>query len=211
MSDDPNDLEPLSEEELAEAERASMYDDIADRWDPAKLLKLVSSQAGQGRRLDLATREKFERRLGTDLGHVRIYTGEFAQDITRAHGAEAITIGTTGMVLMSGTPDRSMATSEGQALLAHELTHVAQSQRGVYRRSTFEGSPDLAHEDAEEEAHAAEAEELGGGEAQAGPDLGAQAEDADKLRDEIMRRVFEMFADAERVAIMRSGDERYRP
>ena len=42
----------------------------------------------------------------------------FAEEMTRAHSAEALTIGTTGMVLMSGTPDRSMATSDGQALLA---------------------------------------------------------------------------------------------
>lgn len=210
MADDPKDLEPLTEAELAEAEQASLYDDIAERWDPDRLLKLVAGQAGQGRRLDLATREKFERKLGTDLGHVKIYTGPFAEEITRAHGAEAITIGTTGMVLMSGTPDRSMATSEGQALLAHELTHVAQSQRGVYRRSTFEGSPDLAHEEAEEEAHAAEAEELAG-DAGGGEQLAEQAEDAEKLREEITRRVLEMFADAEHLASMRGGDGRFRP
>jgi hypothetical protein len=206
---DPNDSD-LTPEELAEVESSSLYDEIADKWDPARLLRLISRRAGKGQRLDLATREKFERRLGVDLGHVRIYTGEFAEEITKAHSAEAVTIGTTGMVLMRGNPERSMAGSEGQALLAHELTHVAQDQRGVYRRGTFGEAAPLAHEEHEAEAEAQEAQEAEGG-ADGQEDPGADDAARAEVEAKIIAKVLEMFAEAERVHEMRNGDWRFRP
>ncbi len=35
------------------------------------------------------------------------------------------------MVVMGNSPDKSMASASGQALLAHELTHVAQQAKGA--------------------------------------------------------------------------------
>lgn len=199
----------LTADELDEG--SDLHDDIVKRWDPERLLKLVSKRAGKGERLDETTRAKYEQRFGADLSRVRIYTGEFAEEITRAHNAEAITVGTTGMILMGGSPDRSMATTAGQALLAHELTHVAQSERGVHRRGTFGSTPELAQEDAEAEAEAAEqqehAEAAGGAADNAQNEGEAEAELAEALK----KRVFELFAEAELADRLRNGDDRFRP
>ncbi|HUH01760.1 MAG TPA: DUF4157 domain-containing protein [Kofleriaceae bacterium] len=199
----------LTDEELAES--SALHDDIVKRWDPERLLKMVSKRAGRGERLDEATRAKYEARFGADLSRVRVYTGEFAEEITRAHNAEAITVGTTGMILMGGSPDRSMATTAGQALLAHELTHVAQSERGVHRRGTFGGTPELAHDEAEAEAEAAEQQEhaeASGAEQQNGEN---EAEADEALGEALKKRVFELFAEAELVGRLRNGDDPFRP
>ena len=67
-----------------------------------------------------------ERLLGSDLGSVRIHTGEAAARSARARGAVAYTIG-TDVVLGSGTSPDGHA---GRAVLAHELTHVVQQSGG---------------------------------------------------------------------------------
>jgi len=102
-----------------------LTEELAKKYDPERLLKLVSKRAGRGSPLDASLRAKYEQRFGVDLGHVRIYTGEFAEEFNRQRNAHAVTIGTTGMILMGGSTDKSMSSSSGQALLAHELTHVA--------------------------------------------------------------------------------------
>src|SRR5262245_24540915 len=94
---------------------------------------MLSKRAGKGERLDHSIRQKYEKRFGVDLGHVRIYTGEFAEEFNRQRSAYAVTIGSTGMILMGGSPEKSMGSTAGQALLAHELTHVAQAEKGVHR------------------------------------------------------------------------------
>src|ERR1700742_1269432 len=101
------------------------------------MLRMVSRRAGKGERLDHSIRAKYEKRFGVDLGHVRIYSGEFAEEFNRQRGAYAVTIGSTGMILMGGSPDKAAGTVAGQALLAHELTHVAQAQQGLHRKATF--------------------------------------------------------------------------
>jgi hypothetical protein len=196
---------------LAEGEDSeSLSDEIAERWDPERLLSAVARRAGRGERLDETTRARYERRLGVDLSRVRIYTGEFAEEVTRAHGAEAVTIGTTGMILMRGTPDKSMATTAGRALLAHELTHVAQSLRGVHRAASFGDSAPLATEEHEAEAEAAEAAEH---QDAAGGDSDTQDARADEeaVREAVRERVLQMIADSERVRRLRNGSRGFRP
>src|SRR4249920_1284454 len=99
------------------------------------MLRMVSRRAGKGERLDHSIRSKYEKRFGVDLGHVRIFSGEFAEEFNKQRNAYAVTIGSTGMILMGNSPDRSMASASGQALLAHELTHVAQAKAGMHRSS----------------------------------------------------------------------------
>lgn len=198
----------LEREQRLVSRRGALSDEIARRWDPRQLLRTVGRGAGAGAPLDATTRGKFERRLGVDLGGVRVYTGEFAEKVTTRHGAEAVTVGGTGMIFMSGSPDRSPATSAGRALLAHELTHVAQSARGIYRSAPGERPP-LATEEHEAEAEAVEAEELRG----PGPDASqldpekAQAQ----LLESVSARVLELIYEDERVSAERNGTPRYRP
>lgn len=77
--------------------------------------------------LDMKVKEQYERLLGSDLSKVRIHTGPEADSITRSNGALAVSIGydlyfSQGMY----APD----SEEGLKLLAHELAHVVQFQRG---------------------------------------------------------------------------------
>ena len=126
-------------------------DELARKYDPERLLKMLAGRAGRGEALDHALRSKYEKRFGVDLGHVRVYSGEFAEEFNRQRGAYAVTIGSTGMILMGGSPEKSMASSSGQALLAHELTHVAQAKGGLHRKAqgmpaAFDHADELAAE-----------------------------------------------------------------
>ena len=212
-TDDPeiDALSQLPPEELNE----ELAQDIARRWDPERLMQLVAARAGQGEALDQSLRARYERKLGVDLGHVRIYTGEFAEEFNRTRGAEAVTIGGTGMILMGNTPERSMATAAGHGLLAHELTHVAQAERGLHNRN--KGDLDLATEENEAEAQEAEqavqAEQSGGaGDAQTefkkveGDDLKAK-----QLEEQVTDKVLHMLGDAMRTSIERAGPRWRRP
>lgn len=190
--------------------RVALSDEIARRWDPRRLLRTVSRTAGTGQPLDATTRGHFERRLGVDLGGVRIYTGTFAEQVTARHSAEAVTVGGTGMIFMSGTPDRSPATSAGRALLAHELTHVAQASRGLYRSAPGESAP-LATKEHEAEAEREEAQEA----AIASGAMNPKGIDHEKAQQELLEvvtaRVLELVYDDERVHALRNGDARSRP
>src|SRR5688500_3835356 len=172
--------------------------DIVKRWDPDRLLRSVSSKAGKGQQLDYATRSRFERRLAADLSTVRVYTGEFAEQVAAAHNAEAVTIGNTGMIMMRGSSYFSSISSAGSSLLAHELTHVAQATRDVHRAASFGSAQTLATEEHEEEAEAVELEELTGG-ASSGGSAGAAAaagaaegEEKKKKKEQVLRRVIEL-------------------
>ena len=199
----------LPPEELSD----ELSQEIAERWDPERILQLVARRAGKGEALDATLRSRYERKLGVDLSHVRIYTGELAEEVNKAHNADALTIGNTGMILMAGSPDKSMATAEGQALLAHELTHVAQSKRGVFRDARFGDDMPLATEEHEAEAEQAQSEELaeqrggagGGGDDEPGEDKARQ------LTEQVLARVLDMFAESGRVMLVRGGPFARRP
>ena len=146
MADDALDANERRAEELT--------DELAKKYDPERLLKLVAKRAGRGDPLEHSVRQKYERRFGVDLGHVRIFSGEFAQEFNRQRNAYAVTVGSTGMILKGGSVEKSTGSIAGQALLAHELTHVAQQAKGLHRKSTFSGGMPFAEE------HEAEADSV---------------------------------------------------
>lgn len=76
-----------------------------------------------GRPLDGQVRAEFEGRFGRDFGDVRVHTDARAARSADAAGADAYTVGTR-IVFARGR--YAPETSRGAALLAHELTHVAQ-------------------------------------------------------------------------------------
>ena len=193
-----------------------LTDELARKYDPERLLRMVSRRAGKGERLDHDIRAKYEKRFGVDLGHVRVYTGEFAEEFNRQRGAYAVTIGSTGMILMGGSPEKSMATTAGQALLAHEITHVAQAQKGLHRKSTFSGSMPFGEEhEAEAEAVEAEAHGEAAGSTREAADAGsAKLKSAEQLAaalEKVRERVLEMMADAARTQLWRNNGNPRRP
>ncbi len=203
---------PLTREDLTilQAVTEELASEVSSRWDPERLLRMVNRRAGRVDRLDESTRRRYEARLGADLSDVRVYSGEFAAEVAKAHQAEAVTVGATGMILMGGSPGRSMATAAGRALLAHELTHVAQAQEGMHRRASFAEATPLATEEHELEAQEMEAEELHGV-SDTGQDEAARAEAEARVKDAVRRRVIELFSEDERLRRMRNGPEVWRP
>jgi len=198
-------------EAAAEVAPEDLSDELVKKWDPERLLKMVALRAGKGEQLDHSLRQRYERRFGVDLSHVRIYTGEFAEEFAKKRDAYAVTVGDTGMVLMGGSPEKSMASAAGQALLAHELTHVAQAQKNLSRAAR---APDMEfeeHHEAEAEEHeaAVQAEEQGG--AQAAPSDQGKEKAADDLREQVLARVLDMLAEAGRVNLWRTGPASRRP
>jgi len=118
------------------------------------LKKMVLKGAGRGEHLDLATRGEMERHVpGYDFSKVRVFRGPLAEEVTARHKADAVTIGNTGMILMRQSARSASGTTTGRALLAHELTHVAQAQRGMVFAKEGGASGEGAHE---QEAHAVE-------------------------------------------------------
>ena len=190
-----------------------LSDELARKYDPRRLLKILEARAGRGAPLEHAVRAKYEQRFGVDLGHVRVVTGEFAEEYNRKRGAHAVTVGATGMILMGGTPEKSMATAEGQALLAHELTHVAQQQRhaggGLHHKSR--GAMPFAEEH-EAEAEATEAKVL---QEERGPSPAdqakAKAQAAEAMKQQIEKikaRVIALVGESARLHGVRNGSSR---
>ncbi|HEX4708663.1 MAG TPA: DUF4157 domain-containing protein [Candidatus Udaeobacter sp.] len=84
-----------------------------------------------GQPLDSRTRAFMEPRFGHDFTRIRIHNDEKASESARALDAQAFTLGNH---VVFATRQYSPATTEGQTLLAHELTHAIQ-QSGVASQS----------------------------------------------------------------------------
>jgi hypothetical protein len=81
-----------------------------------------------GQPLSEATRSFFEPRFGRDFSNVRIHTDPAAADSARAVDADAYTV---SQHIVMGSNGFDADSSEGRALLAHELTHVMQQESAV--------------------------------------------------------------------------------
>lgn len=110
------------------------------------------SGASGGNAMNSSTREKMEGAFGADFSGVRIHTGPEAESMSRSIGAQAFTY---GQDIYFNNGKYSPSTSQGQHLLAHELTHVVQQVNGkksIFRKigdghdlraPRFQGDPDL--------------------------------------------------------------------
>jgi Domain of unknown function (DUF4157) len=76
-----------------------------------------------GQPLDRGTRDVMEARFGHDFSRVRVHTDRRAEESARAVDAVAYTVGND---IAFDTGRYAPGTQQGQYLLAHELTHVAQ-------------------------------------------------------------------------------------
>ncbi|MBI3796018.1 MAG: DUF4157 domain-containing protein [Deltaproteobacteria bacterium] len=83
----------------------------------------VEALRSGGQRLSTSTRAFFEPRFGHDFGHVRLHADAQAATSARALGAQAYTVGRD---IVFGAGQYAPHTTDGQRLLAHELTHTVQ-------------------------------------------------------------------------------------
>jgi hypothetical protein len=93
---------------------------IADKEATSLVKPVISSQ---GKPLDEQTRAFMEPRFGHDFSQVRVHTDTQASESARAINASAYTVGNN---IVFGSHQYAPETSQGQKLLAHELTHVVQ-------------------------------------------------------------------------------------
>ncbi len=210
----------MADEQDKDPDALDINDELAKKYDPERLLKIIGKRAGKGEALDASLRHKYEKKLGVDLGHVRVYTGEFAEEFNRRRESYAVTIANTGMVVMGNSPDKSMASASGQALLAHELTHVAQQSRGagggLHRKSLTDMPFTHEHElEAEEHELAAYQEAIGSpltADQEHAKLSGKSKEESDNRLadavDKIKDRVVGMMGDAAKAQMMRNGQNR---
>ena len=198
--DKPGDETPTEEERKKRALQLSQ--EIAQRWEPGRLSKLVVGGAGTGEKLDLDTQSEMERRLGGRFGDVRLFRGPFAEAVTRAHRADAVTVANTGMILVREGPRSDPKTALGKALLAHELTHVSQAQRGLHfalEGGESQGAPHEQEAEAVEEKVHAEATGQGAPAGKGGGGGGGVD------RQQVIARVIELVEDWQRTQAERLG------
>lgn len=112
--------------------------------------KSIRQMSGQGRELDHGIRYRFEPLFGADFRDVHVHTGHEADLLNRSLQARAFTIG-TNIFFRDG--EFNPQTSQGNELLAHELTHVVQ-QNGrtwIHRQTSTPTTPPAKSESKQEE------------------------------------------------------------
>ena len=83
----------------------------------------LRSRLGAGRPLDGGLRSRMESAFGRGFGHVRVHTDGHAAGLSRSLNARAFTVGEH---VAFGPRQYRPGTIAGDALIAHELAHVAQ-------------------------------------------------------------------------------------
>jgi hypothetical protein len=91
----------------------------------------LAAHKGGGSPLPDDVRAAMEPRFGADFGGVRVHTGGEADQLNRQLSAQAFT---HGQDIYMGAGRYDPTSSDGQRLLAHELTHVVQQNSGTVRR-----------------------------------------------------------------------------
>ncbi|MBW7880778.1 MAG: DUF4157 domain-containing protein [Anaerolineae bacterium] len=81
----------------------------------------LNNARGGGSYLDDSTRGKMEGAFGADFSGVRVHTGSQSDALNRSIGARAFT---TGSDIFFKSGEYNPGSSDGQRLLAHELTHT---------------------------------------------------------------------------------------
>ena len=91
------------------------------------------SAARGGQPLPGPAREFMEQRMGADFSGVKVHTDAQSNQLNQAIQAKAFT---TGQDVFFRQGEYDPASRSGQALLAHELTHVVQQTGGAVQRSS---------------------------------------------------------------------------
>ena len=115
------------EEELLQGKRTGGPE--AGALDPAIESQIQRARAG-GSALEPAARSSMEGAMGSDFSSVRIHTGQESDSLNRSLSARAFT---TGSDIFFRSGEYNPGSTQGQQLLAHELTHVVQQGAATVR------------------------------------------------------------------------------
>lgn len=102
----------------------------------------INAARSGGQVMPDAMRKPMESAFGSSFGDVKVHTGGSSDQLNEAVSAKAFTVG-TDIFVKGGMPANN---TEGQRLMAHELTHVVQqrggetgAQRVIQRKNPFSG------------------------------------------------------------------------
>lgn len=98
---------------------------------PSQFASQISSFQGQGSRIAGDLKTKMESGFGRDFSNVRLHTDNAAAEMSSSISAKAFTYGND---IFFNRGQYSPDTKDGQRLIAHELTHVAQGRGKVERK-----------------------------------------------------------------------------
>ena len=113
----------------AECRKGRLQRNAADQAEPSAAPPIVNDALfAPGQPLEATTRAFMEPRFGHDFSQVRVHTGAKAAESAQAVNALAYTVGRD---IVFGAGRYAPGTPEGDKLIAHELTHVAQQSQGV--------------------------------------------------------------------------------
>ncbi|RFM26950.1 eCIS core domain-containing protein [Deminuibacter soli] len=125
---------------------------IPGNMPPAQFAPPVVHAALQtrGNPLDAGTRALMEPRFGYDFGQVQVHTDTLAANSAKAVRAQAYTVGSH---VVFGAGKYRPGSSEGNALLAHELAHVTQQLPGhlLRREDTAAADPEQQQQQQQQE------------------------------------------------------------
>jgi hypothetical protein len=88
----------------------------------------INKERGGGQALDTSTQQRMSSATGYDFNQVRVHTNPESDALNREIGAKAFTTG-PDIYFRQGAYDP--ASTAGQELLAHEMTHVVQQGSGT--------------------------------------------------------------------------------
>lgn len=125
-----NKLTPIVQREVSDQEKEEEDETVQAKASPHHTPDVtpaieanISALRGSGQPLDPDIRAFMEPRFGHDFSKVRVHADAKAAESAQAVNAHAYTIGHD---VVFGTGQYPPQTSEGQRLVAHELTHVVQ-------------------------------------------------------------------------------------
>jgi hypothetical protein len=119
----------------------------------------VQRRKGSGGSLGGDARQNLENHFGADLSDVRIHTDQEAVTLNRELNAQAFTVGSD---VFMGEGKFDPTSSEGQGLLAHELTHVGQQTGFGSQGATSAQREEMPEEEEVQREALPEEEELPG-------------------------------------------------
>lgn len=129
------------EEEELQAKRIQRKDDeqpvdMSGSFDVgADVESQISAKSGSGQRIPDVNRELFESTMGHDFSGVNVHADAESDSLNKQLGARAFT---TGSDIFFRQGEYNPASSGGQELLAHELTHVVQQGGAAVQKKAEE-------------------------------------------------------------------------
>jgi hypothetical protein len=131
--------QPVIQRKCQECEEDEIQMKAKDGLGSAKSTTLSSISSSSSTGLPNSTNQMMSQAIGHDFSNVRIHTDSSAKAMNQQMGARAFTLGRD---IYFNHDQFHPETKEGKHLLAHELTHVVQQDKGDknIRRSCFDGN-----------------------------------------------------------------------